>query len=124
MKESKALNNLILILKIILCVALIASFLFFTSTLISAHLDSIAMEEQPSDGTIRLDPFPIAFTIVLIFSIITNCACLFFALVGFIVSYLYRASQKRRTHLITFGTLIAVPVLLEIFYILYYYIAK
>lgn len=124
MKESKVLNNLIFILKIILFVVLIASFLFFTATLVSAHIDSIEMQNTPSDGSIQLDPLPISFVFVLIFSIITNGACLFFALVGFIVSYLYRATQNRRSHLITFGCLMAAPVLFEIFYILYYHIAK
>ena len=124
MKESKFLNVLILVLKILLITVLAASFIFFTYSLISAHIDSIEMQNTPSDGTIRLDPFPITFVVVLIFSLITNGACMLFSLVGLIVSVLYKVSPKKRRNVTSFIVLLITPVILEIFYLAFYFIAS
>lgn len=123
MKESKALNIVLLVLKIVLISVLVGSFIFFTWTLVDAHVDSMNME-PPADNTIQLDPLPVAFIVVLILSLVTNGSCMAVALVGLIISICYKASPKRKSNAITFTVFLVLPVLLQFFYILYYNIAS
>jgi hypothetical protein len=123
MKESKALNIVLLVLKILLAAVLVGSLIFFTWMLIDAYVESVHMP-PPENGTVQLDPFPIVFVLVLILSLVTNGACMVIALVGLILSICYKASPQRRKNIISFTVFLILPVLLELFYLLFYFLAS
>ena len=112
MKENKSLNVLITVAKILLIVFLALSFVYYAYGLIDAAIESANM--QPSDGTITIDPLPLTFAIFLILSIISNGACVILALLGLILSLLYKGTAKRKKNIITFSILLAIPVVMEI----------
>ena len=116
MKENKALNVLITVAKILLIVFLALSFVYYAYGLIDAAIESANM--QPSDGTITIDPLPLAFALFLILSIISNGACVILALLGLILSLLYKGTAKRKKNIITFSILLAIPVVMEIAFFL------
>ena len=124
MQENKALYLILLIMKIVLISVLALSFIFFTYTLIDAHIESIEMANTPSDGGIKLDPLPVAFVVVLIFSLITNGVCMILSFAGLIISICYKTSQKRKKNILAFSLLLITPAILELFYILYYRLAS
>ena len=116
MKESKALNILIAVAKVLLIVFLALSFVYYAYGLIDAAIESANM--QPSDGTITLDPLPLTFALFLILSIISNGACVLLALLGLILSLLYKGTAKRKKNIITFSILLAIPIVMEIAFFL------
>ena len=116
MKESKALNILITVAKVLLIVFLALSFVYYAYGLIDAAIESANM--QPSDGTITLDPLPLTFALFLILSIISNGACVLLALLGLILSILYKGTAKRKKNIITFSILLAIPIVMEIAFFL------
>ena len=116
MKESKALNILISVAKVLLIVFLALSFVYYAYGLIDAAIESANM--QPSDGTITLDPLPLTFALFLILSIISNGACVLLALLGLILSLLYKGTAKRKKNIITFSILLAIPIVMEIAFFL------
>lgn len=116
MKESKALNILITVAKVLLIVFLALSFVYYAYGLIDAAIESANM--QPSDGTITLDPLPLTFALFLILSIISNGACVLLALLGLILSLLYKGTAKRKKNIITFSILLAIPIVMEIAFFL------
>lgn len=116
MKENKALNVLITVAKILLIVFLALSFVYYAYGLIDAAIESANM--QPSDGTITIDPLPLTFALFLILSIISNGACVILALLGLILSLLYKGTAKRKKNIITFSILLAIPVVMEIAFFL------
>ena len=116
MKENKALNVLITVAKILLIVFLALSFVYYAYGLIDAAIESANM--QPSDGTITIDPLPLTFALFLILSIISNGACVLLALLGLILSLLYKGTAKRKKNIITFSILLAIPVVMEIAFFL------
>lgn len=116
MKEIKALNILITVAKVLLIVFLALSFVYYAYGLIDAAIESANM--QPSDGTITLDPLPLTFALFLILSIISNGACVLLALLGLILSLLYKGTAKRKKNIITFSILLAIPIVMEIAFFL------
>ena len=116
MKENKALNVLITVAKILLIVFLALSFVYYAYGLIDAAIESANM--QPSDGTITLDPLPLTFALFLILSIISNGACVILALLGLILSLLYKGTARRKKNIITFSILLAIPIVMEIAFFL------
>lgn len=116
MKENKALNVLITVAKILLIVFLALSFVYYAYGLIDAAIESANM--QPSDGTITIDPLPLTFALFLILSIISNGACVLLALLGLILSLLYKGTAKRKKNIITFSILLAIPIVMEIAFFL------
>lgn len=116
MKENKALNVLITVAKILLIVFLALSFVYYAYGLIDAAIESANM--QPSDGTITIDPLPLTFALFLILSIISNGACVILALLGLILSLLYKGTAKRKKNIITFSILLAIPIVMEIAFFL------
>ena len=116
MKENKALNVLITVAKILLIVFLALSFVYYAYGLIDAAIESANM--QPSDGTITIDPLPLTFALFLILSIISNGACVILALLGLILSLLYKGTARRKKNIITFSILLAIPIVMEIAFVL------
>ena len=116
MKENKALNVLITVAKILLIVFLALSFVYYAYGLIDAAIESANM--QPSDGTITIDPLPLTFALFLILSIISNGACVILALLGLILSLLYKGTARRKKNIITFSILLAIPIVMEIAFFL------
>ena len=116
MSESKALNILLLIAKILLIVFLLLSLVYYVATLLDAYIESLSY--TPPENGISIDPYPLAFAFVLIFSVVTNAACALLALLGLILSLIYKRTAKRRQNILTFSTLLASPVVIQILILL------
>ena len=116
MKENKALNVLLCIAKILLILILSVSFVYYAYGLIDSFIESKSMDSM--QNTISIDPFPLFYAVGLIFSIISNGACVLLALLGLIVSHLYKGCAHRRKNIITFRILLLTPFVLELFYLL------
>ena len=116
MSESKALNILLLIAKILLIVFLLLSLVYYATTLIDAYIDSLSY--TPTENGISIDPYPLAFAFILVFSVITNATCAFLALLGLILSLIYKRTAKRRQNILTFSILLASPVVMQILILL------
>ena len=67
MKESKPLNVLLLIAKILIIVILSASFVYFTTLLIDSYVSSLSY--APVQNEVSIDPYPLAFALVFLFSL-------------------------------------------------------
>ena len=116
MAESKALNILLLIAKILLILFLFLSLVYYATALIDAYIDSLSY--TPTENGISIDPYPLAFAFILIFSAVTNATCAFLALLGLILSLIYKGTAKRRQNILTFSTLLASPVVVQILILL------
>ena len=112
MTESKALNILLLIAKILLVVLLLLSLVYYVATLLDAYIESLSY--TPPENGISIDPYPLAFAFVLVFSVVTNAACALLALLGLILSLIYKGTAKRRKNILTFSVLLASPFVLQI----------
>ncbi len=114
MKQNRFLNILIPTLKILLLIILVFSFLYYTVGLIESYVSDL--HKEPMENEISLDAFPIFYVFVLIFSVITNGISLLLSVVGLVVSHLYRASLKRKRHMLHFTLLLCASVVLELIY--------
>ena len=112
MKESKAVNILLLISKILIIVILALSTLYYAILLTDAYIESV--NTVPPESGIYIEPFPIALAFTLIFSLITNGICVFLSLLGLILSFVYRESPKRKNNIRIFAILILIPIFLEL----------
>ena len=97
MKESKALNILITVAKVLLILFLSLSFVYYTYGLIDAAIESANMDQMQNPSSI--DPLPLTYAVFLILSVISNGACFFLALLGLILSYLYKGTPKRKKNM-------------------------
>ena len=113
MQENKTLNIILLVLKILIIVILAASLIYYSTVLIDAYIDSLSSE--PSDSGINIEGYPLAFALVFIFAAMTNGVCMFLGAVGFVISLIYKRTQKRTGNILTFTALFATPIALQIF---------
>ena len=111
MKESKALNILLLIAKILLAILLSVSFIYYAITLIDAYMESLSF--IPAENGISIDPYPLTFAFVLIFSAITGGASMLLALLALILSLIYKDTPKRKRNVLTFSLFLASPLVFE-----------
>ena len=113
MQEKKALQTILTVLKIVIAVILIGTFTYYATLLIDAYIETV--NNVPPNEGVYIEPFPIAFALVLIFSLITNGICALLSLVGLIISIVFRTSAKRKKNIIAFVNLLVLPILLQIF---------
>ncbi len=111
MKQKRALDILLTVSKILLTVFLVLSLFYYAYFLIDAYIESA--NAQPQENGISIDPYPLAFAFVLIFSIITNGVCLLLSGLSLILSYLYRSSPNRKRNIKAFFIFLLLPLLLE-----------
>ena len=116
MSESKALNVLLLIAKILLILLLSVSIVYYAATLIDAYVESLS--HTPTENGVSIDPYPLAYAFILIFSLITNGACMLLALLGLILSLLYKGTAKRKKNVTALAVLLASPAVMQIFILL------
>ena len=112
MKENKALSVTLLVLKIICAAVLILSFAYYAFLLIDAYVESV--NTVPPESGVYIEPFPVAFVLVLIFSLITSGVSFLLSLVGLLISVFYRTSEKRKKNVISFVILLIAPILFEL----------
>ena len=116
MKKNKVLDLFLTFSKILVFLILLLSLFYYTYSLIHAYTDSL--NYIPTEGTVSIDPYPLAFAFVLIFSVITNGACFILSALSLLLSYLYKASEKRKRNITTFLILLFSPILFEILLLL------
>ena len=112
MQERKSLNVLLLIAKILLIAFLLISLVYYAATLIDAYIESLSF--VPVENEISIDPYPLTFALMLIFSLISNGACVILALLGLILSLIYKGTSKRKKNIVTFSVLLASPLLMQL----------
>ena len=113
MQEKKALQTILTVLKIVIAVILIGTFAYYATLLIGVYIETV--NTVPPNEGVYIEPFPIAFALVLVFSVITNGICAFLSLVGLIISIVFRTSAKRKKNIVAFISLLVLPILLQIF---------
>lgn len=116
MKENKTLQTILLILKLLIALILVLSTVYYAFLLISAYIETV--NTVPPEEGIYLEPFPIALTVTLVFSLITNAVSAFLSLIGLVVSTLFHSSPKRKKNIISFAVLLILPVLLQLLVLL------
>ena len=112
MQERKSLNVLLLIAKILLIAFLLISLVYYAATLIDAYIEYLSF--VPVENEISIDPYPLTFALMLIFSLISNGACVILALLGLILSLIYKGTSKRKKNIVTFSVLLASPLLMQL----------
>lgn len=116
MKKNKAFDIILTLSKILLVLLLAVSLFYYAYFLIDAYIDSL--NNSPSDNTVSIDPFPLAFAFVLIFSLITNGACLLLASLSLLFTYLFCSSANRKRNMKAFLILLVCPVIMELLLLL------
>ena len=116
MQENKALNVLLLIAKVLILLILFLSLVYFSTVLIDSYIDSLSY--VPEQNTVSIDPYPLAFALVFVLSLVTNGAAALLSLLGLILSLLYKGAQNRKANIRTFSVLLASPFAIQLIYFL------
>ncbi len=110
-KAQKVFNILIIIFEVIVALAVLASFIYYGIFMFDAYRDSL--KPPPEDATIYIEPLPIAFVFILIFSVISNAVVAVCALIPLILSLINIRSKARAVNLPVSITLFFSPFVLE-----------